>query len=120
MIARALFFCFIIAMGGYMSQTAKPSSETRNERGSGISDDQSFVKGLWGVRYQVKNVKRSVDFYHSAAWPKVRYAELTSICTGVDRQSEADSQWPRCVGFPPDAGWQTARAGWMESNNSAS
>lgn len=23
----------------------------------------SFVKGLWGVRYQVKDVKRAIDFY---------------------------------------------------------
>ncbi|HKR21490.1 MAG TPA: VOC family protein [Pyrinomonadaceae bacterium] len=27
------------------------------------SSEQSFIKGLWGVRYQVKDVKRSVDFY---------------------------------------------------------
>jgi len=53
-IARALLLCFVvIAMGGYMSQTAKQSA----------TDSQSFVKGLWGVRYQVKDVKRSVDFY---------------------------------------------------------
>jgi glyoxylase I family protein len=26
-------------------------------------ESQSVAKGLWGVRYQVKDVKRSVDFY---------------------------------------------------------
>jgi glyoxylase I family protein len=36
-----------------MSQTARTSSE-------GV---QSFVKGLRGVRYQVKDVNRSVNFY---------------------------------------------------------
>ena len=40
-----------------MSQTAKQSSE-QNQQSS-----QSFVKGLWGVRYQVKDVSRSIDFY---------------------------------------------------------
>ncbi|HJZ12454.1 MAG TPA: VOC family protein, partial [Acidobacteriota bacterium] len=42
-----------------MKQTAEQSSEKvkSEERGPG------FVKGLWGVRYQVKNVRRSVDFY---------------------------------------------------------
>ncbi len=25
--------------------------------------DQSFIKGLWGVRYQVRDVSRSVAFY---------------------------------------------------------
>ena len=51
MVARALLLCFVVvAIGGYMSQTAS-------------SDTQSFVKGFWGVRYQVKDVKRSVDFY---------------------------------------------------------
>jgi glyoxylase I family protein len=27
------------------------------------NEGQSFVKGLWGVRYQVKDVSRSIDFY---------------------------------------------------------
>jgi glyoxylase I family protein len=28
-----------------------------------MNQDQKFVVGLWGVRYQVKDVSRSVDFY---------------------------------------------------------
>jgi glyoxylase I family protein len=27
------------------------------------NESQGFVKGLWGVRYQVKDVSRSIDFY---------------------------------------------------------
>ena len=27
------------------------------------SAEKSFVLGLWGVRYQVKDVRRSIDFY---------------------------------------------------------
>ena len=39
-----------------MTQTAR---QTDRE----ATDSQSFVKGLWGVRYQVKDVSRSVKFY---------------------------------------------------------
>ncbi len=37
-----------------MSQTAKQPTQ---------SNSQTVVKGLWGVRYQVKDVSRSVKFY---------------------------------------------------------
>jgi glyoxylase I family protein len=48
--ASALFLSLIIvAIGGHMNQ-AKQAPE-------------QFVKGLWGVRYQVKDVSRSVNFY---------------------------------------------------------
>lgn len=64
MVARALCLCFmVIGIGAYMSQIAKQSSENANQSGLSATDSQSFVKGLWGVRYQVKDVKRSVDFY---------------------------------------------------------
>lgn len=46
-----------------MTQTATQSSEKPNQTGSSATESQSFVKGLWGVRYQVKDVSRSVDFY---------------------------------------------------------
>jgi len=48
----ALFLCVIvIAIGGYVNQAATEEHS------------QTFVKGLWGVRYQVKDVSRSVKFY---------------------------------------------------------
>ena len=55
MAVRALFLLLIVMMGGYMSQTAKRQESAANS--------ETFVKGLWGVRYQVKDVSRSVDFY---------------------------------------------------------
>ena len=59
--ARALFLCLIvIVIGGYMNQAATQSSEKSNQS---AADSQSFVKGLWGVRYQVTDVSRSVNFY---------------------------------------------------------
>ena len=39
-----------------MEKSGSATSATR-------ADSQSVAKGLWGVRYQVKDVKRSVDFY---------------------------------------------------------
>jgi glyoxylase I family protein len=41
----------------------KGSSEASREAGSDLKEGQSFVVGLWGVRYQVKDVSRSVTFY---------------------------------------------------------
>ena len=41
----------------------KGSSEASREAGSEAKEGQSFVVGLWGVRYQVKDVSRSVAFY---------------------------------------------------------
>ena len=43
-----------------MSQ--KGSSEVSREAGQDVKEN-SFVLSLWGVRYQVKDVKRSIDFY---------------------------------------------------------
>ena len=64
MVVRALFLCFIvIVMGGYMSQTAKQSADQSTKGGSSTGGPQSSVKGLWGVRYQVKDVNRSAEFY---------------------------------------------------------
>ncbi len=64
MISRVLFLCFIVMLiGGYMSQPARQSSKEFNPAGLPAADSQSFVKGLWGVRYQVKDVNRSVTFY---------------------------------------------------------
>jgi glyoxylase I family protein len=42
-----------------MNQTG--SSEASGK--ASANDEQSLVLGLWGVRYQVKDVRRSVDFY---------------------------------------------------------
>jgi glyoxylase I family protein len=41
----------------------RESSEEFNPGAAGERDRQSFIKGLWGIRYQVKDVKRSIDFY---------------------------------------------------------
>jgi glyoxylase I family protein len=75
-----------------MSQTAKESSEKSNKAGLS-QESQSVVKGLWGVRYQVKDVKRSVDFYteqlglkldqeHLPAFAQVSVGNLKLVLSG--------------------------------------
>ena len=39
------------------------SEKGSSEAGPDLKEGQSLVVGLWGVRYQVKDVKRSIDFY---------------------------------------------------------
>jgi glyoxylase I family protein len=77
---RALVTCFIvIVIGGYMSQSAKQSYEKSNQGGSSAAETQSFVKGLWGVRYQVKDVNRSVDFYTKQLGLKLDHQNLPAF-----------------------------------------
>ena len=82
-----------MVMGGYMNQTTKKSSEKSDQPGSSTVDSQSFVKGLWGVRYQVKDVNRSVNFYtkqlglkldqqHLPAFAQVSGANFKLILSG--------------------------------------
>ena len=55
--------------------------------------NQTFVLGLWGVRYQVKDVNRSIDFYtrqlgfkldekHPPAFAQVSAGNLKLILSG--------------------------------------
>ena len=46
-----------------MNQTVRESSAAAHETAASVKDGQSFVLGLWGVRYQVKDVGRSAAFY---------------------------------------------------------
>jgi glyoxylase I family protein len=44
-----------------MKQTKKET--TGMTHAAAPAEAQSFINGLWGVRYQVKDVSRSIDFY---------------------------------------------------------
>ena len=50
-----------VIMGGPMNQPGKETSAGAQD--SSEKEPQSFVLGLWGVRYQVNDVSRSVAFY---------------------------------------------------------
>ena len=114
--AHVLFLCFIvIVIGGYMSQTA--SSQKSNQAGLSEAENRSFVKGLWGVRYQVKDVSRSIDFYtqqlgfkldlkNLPAFGQVSVGNLKLILSGPgasgsrtmpDGQQQAPGGWNRVI-----------------------
>jgi glyoxylase I family protein len=76
-----------------MKETAKQSFEKSVEPRATATSSQSFIKGLWGVRYQVKDVARSVEFYcqqlglkldkeHLPAFAQVSGANFKLILSG--------------------------------------
>jgi len=73
-----------------MNQTVKESAAVSKKR---TSEADSFIKALRGVRYQVKDVSRSVDFYtrllgfkldmeHLPAFAQVSVGDLKLILSG--------------------------------------
>jgi hypothetical protein len=60
-----------------MNQTAKEASST--PRGSSSSETQNFIVGLWGVRYQAKDVSRSVQFYTQQLGLKLNHQALLAL-----------------------------------------
>jgi glyoxylase I family protein len=60
-----------------MNQTAKEASNT--SRGSSSSETPNFIVGLWGVRYQVKDVSRSVQFYTQQLGLKLDHQALPAF-----------------------------------------
>lgn len=99
-----------------MSQTAQ-SSEELNQADSSAAGSESFVKGLWGVRYQVTDVSRSVNFYtqqlglkldqqNLPAFAQVSVGNLKLILSGPgasgsrampDGRQQAPGGWNRIV-----------------------
>lgn len=91
-----------------MNQTARKPS---------LRESQSFVLGLWGVRYQVKDVSRSIDFYtqqlgfkleakHLPAFAQVSVGSLKLILSGPgasgsrpmpDNHSQEPGGWNRVI-----------------------
>ena len=76
-----------------MNQTGTPSSGVPQSGGSSPKQQQTFILGLWGVRYQVKNVSRAVEFYtqqlgfdidqqHLPAFAQVSVGNLKLILSG--------------------------------------
>jgi hypothetical protein len=49
-----------------MNQTVRESSAAVPETAASVKDGQSFVLGLWGVRYQVKDVGRSASRWRAS------------------------------------------------------
>ena len=92
-------------------------TQTHVSTSSNASGDKAFVLGLWGVRYQVKDVARSAEFYieklgfhldHKAlpAFAQVSSGNLKLILSGPgasgsrpmpDGQAQEPGGWNRVV-----------------------
>jgi glyoxylase I family protein len=86
----ALLLCAVtVASGGYMDAGRRNDQATS----SSVKNSPTFILGLWGVRYQVKDVHRSVAFYTNTlgfnldqqnlpAFAQVSIANLKLILSG--------------------------------------
>jgi glyoxylase I family protein len=95
------------------TKSSRPSAKANPD----AKEKQSFILGLWGVRYQVKDVARSIDFYtqklgfkldHKAlpAFGQVSNGELKLILSGPgasgsrampDGRAQEPGGWNRVV-----------------------
>ena len=86
-------------------------------QGSAVTDDNKLVRSLWGVRYQVRDIARSVEFYtrklgfkldhqNPPAFAQVSNQNLKLILSGPgasgsrpmpDGQAQASGGWNRVV-----------------------
>ena len=99
-----------------MNETAKQASE-KSEQAGAAANSPGFIKGLWGVRYQVKDVSRSINFYtqqlglkldqqHLPAFAQVSVGNLKLILSGPgasgsrqlpDGQRQEPGGWNRVI-----------------------
>lgn len=95
----------------------KGSTEASSEADSNAKESQNVVLGLWGVRYQVKDVSRSIDFYtkqlglkldmqNPPAFAQVSVGNLKLILSGPgasgsrpmpDGRQQAPGGWNRII-----------------------
>src|SRR2546429_8486997 len=78
-----------------MNKTVRESGAASHAKASSEKERPAFILGLWGVRYQVKDVSRSIDFYtqqlgfkldqkHLPAFAQVSACNLKLILSGPD------------------------------------
>ena len=61
------------------NQTATPSSDKSAQTRAPAADSQRLVKSFWGVRYQVKDVSRSISFYTQQLGFKLDHQHLPAF-----------------------------------------
>jgi glyoxylase I family protein len=62
-----------------VNQTATQLSDKSTQTRSQAAGSQRLVKSFWGVRYQVKDVSRSVDFYTQQLGFKLDHQHLPAF-----------------------------------------
>lgn len=82
------------------TQRGKQSPAAVQDAPSG-KGEQSFVLGLWGVRYQVKDVSRSIEFYYATTRFQTGSKKSASLRPGLNRQFQTDFEWSGASGSRP-------------------
>src|SRR5437773_11355720 len=78
-----------------MDQASNQSSETTS------GSTKSFVRSLWGVRYQVKDVDRSADFYTKQLGFKLECKNLPAFAQVSIGDLKLILSGPGASGFTP-------------------
>lgn len=90
--------------------TASETTKTAQEKRSG---DHAFVKGVHGVRYQVKDVARSVAFYTTHLGFTLKHQQLPAFANVSLGDAEILLSGPQASGSRPmPNGQQQAPGGW--------
>ena len=83
-------------------------------------DTHAFVKGFHGVRYQVKDVARSVTFYTEHLGFTLRHQQLPAFASLSLGDSQLLLSGPRSLRVAGAAGRPTARAWRLEPHGAES
>jgi glyoxylase I family protein len=59
--------------------TGSQTTGTASVTGAAVEDRANFILGLWGVRYQVKDVRRSIGFYTEQLGFKLDHQNLPAF-----------------------------------------
>jgi glyoxylase I family protein len=91
----------------------KELSQTSTQVESNSKEGESVVMGLWGVRYQVKDVSRSIDFYTKQLGLKLDMKNLPAFGQVSGKNFKLILSGPGASGSRamPD-GRQQAPGGW--------
>ena len=94
-----------------MNQTAKQSADNSVKTEATASSSQNFVKGLWGVRYQVKDVARAVEFYSQQLGLKLDREHLPAFAQVSGSNSKLVLSGPGASGSRPMPDGETQEPG---------
>src|SRR5436190_21097308 len=96
-----------------MNQTRTESDLAVHETGSSGKEAQGSILGLWGVRYQVKDVSRSIAFYTQQLGFKLDHKNLPAFGQVSVGNLKLILSGPGASGSRPMAdGREQAPGGW--------
>jgi glyoxylase I family protein len=89
------------------------AKSARQSPTTSIEPEKSFVRSLWGVRYQVKDVSRSADFYTRQLGFKLDHKKLPAFAQVSSGQLKLILSGPGASGSRPmPDGHRQESGGW--------